>query len=283
MAAPTPVSALVHSSTLVTAGVFLLLQFFGFLKNDFLGTIILIFRVLTLIHSGRFSLVEMDLKKVVALSTLNQLSFILLTISLGFKFLTFFHLRSHAVFKRLIFLRVGVLIHLCFSSQNIRIIILDGTKSFGITLFIRGFSLIGLSFTSGFYSKDFILETFLFSYKRVFILLLVLFCIIFTFIYIIRLIVRIVRKTPINIILCLTPFSLTPSFIVLGVRSFIFGKWFFRNFLYKKILNINFRLPKIFLIILLRLRLIIILVGLKKNFFLKNYVERIFYLVNYAV
>jgi len=159
IAAPTPVSSLVHSSTLVTAGVYLLIRF-----NEVLGirVLVLFVSVLTIFMSGMGANFEMDLKKIIALSTLSQLGVIIITLSLGFIELSFFHLITHALFKSLLFLCAGVYIHRFKDIQDIRY--LGGVgKVLPLTrmLFIGcSLSLCGFPYLAGFYSKDIILETF---------------------------------------------------------------------------------------------------------------------------
>merc|ERR1712168_631462 len=115
--APTPVSALVHSSTLVTAGVYLLYRFIPH-NSHFL----LFSGVLTTVIAGMAALVEADLKKVVALSTLSQLGLIVTSLGLGQRRLAFLHLNLHASYKSLLFLAVGSLIHNLYGSQGTRIV-----------------------------------------------------------------------------------------------------------------------------------------------------------------
>lgn len=110
MAAPSPVSALVHSSTLVTAGVYVLIRFSGCIAGGwylFLGII----SSLTMLISAIRAVFEPDVKKVVALSTLSQLGVMILAISVGAVRVCFFHLVRHALFKALMFLCVGRVIH----------------------------------------------------------------------------------------------------------------------------------------------------------------------------
>jgi len=120
MAAPTPVSSLVHSSTLVTAGVYLLIRF-----NELLNTskFLMLISVLTIFISGVGANFEIDLKKIIALSTLSQLGVIMRIISLGFYELAFYHLITHAIFKSLVFLCAGVFIHSTGDIQDIRLIV----------------------------------------------------------------------------------------------------------------------------------------------------------------
>ena len=158
MAAPTPVSSLVHSRTLVTAGVFLLLRF----KRFFLAhsTLCLFAGSLTMCIAGIVGLFEADFKKIVALSTLRQLGLIISSLGVGAFSLTFFHLITHAFFKALLFLTTGSTIHSAKDYQDLRKISLPG-KSAPRTLaimLIANFRLIGLPFLAGFYSKDLILE-----------------------------------------------------------------------------------------------------------------------------
>jgi NADH-ubiquinone oxidoreductase chain 5 len=121
MAAPTPVSALVHSSTLVTAGVFLIFRFWYFLGSlEVLCFFLFFIAGFTIFLSGISALFETDLKKIIALSTLSQLSVILFSIRGGFHFFGLFHLYTHALFKALLFLCAGTLIHCFRHVQDLR-------------------------------------------------------------------------------------------------------------------------------------------------------------------
>lgn len=193
IAAPTPVSALVHSSTLVTAGVYLLIRF-----SEVIGVnIFLIYvSVFTIILSGVGANFEIDLKKIIALSTLSQLGVIIITLSLGLVELTFFHLISHALFKSLLFLCAGAYIHRYGDIQDIRF--LGGVgKIFPLTSFLFigcSLSLCGFPFLSGFYSKDLILESYFIGSINVWILLIVFLSTIATITYSVRLIYFIAFK-----------------------------------------------------------------------------------------
>nr|AOY34905.1 NADH dehydrogenase subunit 5 [Lethocerus deyrollei] len=161
MAAPTPVSALVHSSTLVTAGVYLLIRFSSiFVYFDcwllaFLG-------VVTMFMAGLGASFEYDLKSIIALSTLSQLGLMMGILFLGFPILSFFHLLTHAFFSALLFLCAGLIIHCMSDSQDIRH--MGGISvhlPFTSACFcISSLALCGLPFMSGFYSKDSIIETY---------------------------------------------------------------------------------------------------------------------------
>nr|QDI93901.1 NADH dehydrogenase subunit 5 [Tuxedo drakei] len=159
MAAPTPVSALVHSSTLVTAGVYLLVRFFP-LFSFYDCSVFIIISMMTMFMSGLGANFEFDLKKIIALSTLSQLGLMMSILFIGFPYLSFFHLLTHAFFKALLFLCAGLIIHVMNNSQDIRdmgfvVKVLPFTSSCFI---ISSFSLAGMPFLSGFYSKDMIIE-----------------------------------------------------------------------------------------------------------------------------
>nr|ACF33417.1 NADH dehydrogenase subunit 5 [Oncomelania hupensis hupensis] len=162
MAAPTPVSALVHSSTLVTAGVFLLIRFYPFLSESSMFQPALLFiSVLTLLLAGIGANYENDLKKIIALSTLSQLGVMMMSLGMGMVSLSLFHLYTHALFKALLFLCAGMIIHNSSNYQDIRSMGLI-SKQAPLTvacLNIANLSLCGAPFLSGFYSKDLILET----------------------------------------------------------------------------------------------------------------------------
>lgn len=159
IAAPTPVSALVHSSTLVTAGVYLIIRFSPALI-DSVKTFLLLISCLTIFMSGLGANFEYDLKKIIALSTLSQLGVILRILSLGYTSLAFFHLLSHALFKALLFICAGVIIHNVKEFQDIRYI--GNLRKFipltVICINLANLALCGFPFLAGFYSKDLILE-----------------------------------------------------------------------------------------------------------------------------
>ena len=154
MAAPTPVSRLVHSSTLVTAGIFLLLRhgFAGFTLLSLIGS-------LTMVGGGIVALLGQDAKKIVALSTLSQLGLITYSLAMCSELLTLNHLLVHAYFKRLLFMCVGVLIHSTFGTQESRIG--SDISSPRASLFlgiVSVFSISGLVATSGARSKHMLLD-----------------------------------------------------------------------------------------------------------------------------
>nr|YP_007317345.1 NADH dehydrogenase subunit 5 [Scyllarides latus]AGA56122.1 NADH dehydrogenase subunit 5 [Scyllarides latus] len=160
MAAPTPVSALVHSSTLVTAGVYLLIRFSPALYGSSISSGLLILSCLTMFMAGLGANFEYDLKKIIALSTLSQLGVMMSILSMGMADLAFFHLLSHALFKALLFMCAGVIIHNVKDYQDIRS--MGGlAKSMPLTsmnMILSNLALCGMPFMAGFYSKDLIIE-----------------------------------------------------------------------------------------------------------------------------
>nr|UCU06761.1 NADH dehydrogenase subunit 5 [Campsosternus auratus] len=165
MAAPTPVSSLVHSSTLVTAGVYLLIRF-NFALSDNLMLVLLFIASMTMFMAGLGANYEFDLKKIIALSTLSQLGLMMSILALGEYTLAFFHLLTHALFKALLFMCAGCMIHNLGGHQDIRYMgSLVNQMPLTCCFFnICNLALCGLPFMSGFYSKDLILEVFSMGY-----------------------------------------------------------------------------------------------------------------------
>jgi len=167
MAAPTPVSALVHSSTLVTAGVYLVFRFSPTLyKIEIFSSVVYFVGVCTCLLARLTALFETDLKKIIALSTLSQLGVIFFSLGINLPWLTFFHMSIHAVFKALLFIRAGIFI-INSGPQDLRYIgniwyIIPWTSIIFVT---RVLALSGLPFLRGFYSKDLIVERFILSTK----------------------------------------------------------------------------------------------------------------------
>nr|YP_010032717.1 NADH dehydrogenase subunit 5 [Dermestes lardarius]QOW08038.1 NADH dehydrogenase subunit 5 [Dermestes lardarius] len=159
MAAPTPVSSLVHSSTLVTAGVYLLIRFSPCFSSN-LYTCLLLVSSLTMFMAGLGANFEFDLKKIIALSTLSQLGLMMGILAIGEMNLAFFHLLTHALFKALLFMCAGNIIHNLLNCQDIRymgglIVHMPLTCTF---FNICNMALCGIPFLAGFYSKDLMLE-----------------------------------------------------------------------------------------------------------------------------
>lgn len=192
IAAPTPVSALVHSSTLVTAGVFLLYRFYPFLQlSPFFRPALLLVASATILIAGISAVIECDLKKIIALSTLRQLGVMVSTLALGLPSLTFFHLITHALFKALLFICAGALIHHSLHAQDLRQISNSRAQTpiISSTMLVASLALCGAPFLSGFYSKDLILEILLFNPTNCFIILIFFLATILTAAYTARLII----------------------------------------------------------------------------------------------
>nr|ARH53760.1 NADH dehydrogenase subunit 5 [Carpelimus fuliginosus] len=188
MAAPTPVSSLVHSSTLVTAGVYLLIRFYSGLNSSLL-TFLLFIGVMTMFMAGLGANYEFDLKKIIALSTLSQLGLMMSILAMGELNLAFFHLLTHALFKATLFMCAGSMIHLLLDYQDIRsmgnmIVQLPMTC---MIFNISNLSLCGFPFLAGFYSKDLILEFISMSYINIFIYIIYFLSTGLTMMYTIRL------------------------------------------------------------------------------------------------
>nr|YP_009439683.1 NADH dehydrogenase subunit 5 [Yanocephalus yanonis]ATG83156.1 NADH dehydrogenase subunit 5 [Yanocephalus yanonis] len=187
MSAPTPVSALVHSSTLVTAGVYLLIRFFNSL--NFNSTFLLFISISTMIMSSICANYEFDLKKIIALSTLSQLGLMMTCLFMQLPDLAFFHLLSHAMFKSLLFLCAGIVIHFMSGCQDIRFM---GGVSLTMPLTsccfnVSNLALCGFPFLSGFYSSDLAIETISFFGVDFFMVFLLYFSLGLTSLYSIRL------------------------------------------------------------------------------------------------
>lgn len=155
--APTPVSALVHSSTLVTAGVCFLIRAYDCLQGR-IGQSLLVFgSLVTIILAGSSALVENDLKKIVALSTIGQVRFMVFCIGVGRPMLAFFHMLTHAFIKAGIFIRVGILIQINEGEQDLREFdwAVTSKRPVAVGGLITGrLSLIGVPFLAGFYRKE---------------------------------------------------------------------------------------------------------------------------------
>lgn len=189
IAAPTPVSALVHSSTLVTGGVFLLIRFFEFLNTLYIfKPLLLIIAVSTIFITGISAITECDIKKIIALSTLSQLGVIIAALGLGLPNLATFHIITHALFKALLFICAGEVIACHHHAQELRWIgnLISQTPVASSCILAANFALCGIPFIAGFYSKDLILEIIIFRSQDFIITSLTLIAARFTTLYSIR-------------------------------------------------------------------------------------------------
>lgn len=161
MEGPTPVSALIHAATMVTAGVFLIIRSGPFFEGSSLAlTIITIVGALSALFAATVGVVQNDLKKVVAYSTCSQLGYMVMICGLSNYSVSLFHLMNHAFFKALLFLSAGSVIHAVSDEQDMRKMggLRHSLPFTYIMIFIGSLSLMGFPYLTGFYSKDLILE-----------------------------------------------------------------------------------------------------------------------------
>jgi len=286
IAAPTPVSALVHSSTLVTAGVYLIIRFNKFLINRDLNIILYFLSVVTIFIAGAIANIEFDLKKIIALSTLSQLGIIIVTLRMGIPLISFYHLLTHAIFKSILFICAGIMIHSIINNQDIRLF--GNLKEFIpytiICFFISNMALCGFPFISGFYSKDLIIEMIYNSKISLFILRLMLLSLIFTVSYSVRLYYYIFFRTikfyrynniRENIIMNL-------SIIVLVIFSIIVGSilsWIFFFDIYVVYLKLQLKILTIVICLLgLILGIIFVKLNLGRLYYLGYFIGRMWFL-----
>ena len=251
IAAPTPVSALVHSSTLVTAGVYLLIRINLIIIEMNISYLLLLIGIITIIIAGITAIIEIDIKKIIALSTLRQLGIIILILGLGNPILSFFHLLSHAFFKAILFMCAGMIIHNIKDYQDIRKIGMGyNNLNFCISIIlIANISLCGLPFLRGFYSKDLIIEILIIKGKNIFLFFFIMFGTILTVLYSCRLrflvSLNFIKSEPLFLIsensifiilgiVFLLPFSIIGGIIILwnliNIRKLIFLPFWMKIF-----------------------------------------------------
>jgi NADH-ubiquinone oxidoreductase chain 5 len=162
MEGPTPVSALIHAATMVTAGVYLLMRASPLIEYSSTVLILCLWLgAITTIFSSLIGLFQQDIKKVIAYSTMSQLGMMVIAVGLSSYNVALFHLVNHAFYKGLLFLGAGAVIHAVSDNQDFRKY--GGLRSFlpltYSVMLIASLSLIAFPFMTGFYSKDFILES----------------------------------------------------------------------------------------------------------------------------
>lgn len=161
MEGPTPVSALIHAATMVTAGVFLIIRANSlFEASPFALAVVTTFGALTAFFAATIGAVQSDLKKIVAYSTCSQLGYMVMVCGLSNYSVGLFHLVNHGFFKALLFLGAGSVVHAVQDEQDLRKFggLLGPAPLTYVFLLIGSLSLAGFPFLTGFYSKDLILE-----------------------------------------------------------------------------------------------------------------------------
>ena len=268
MEAPTPVSALLHAATLVTAGIFLLLRSSPILSysTDALLVITLI-GSLTAFIAGTTALVQNDLKRIIAFSTISQLGYMMIALGLAQWNIALLHTVLHAFFKALLFLSAGVIIHSLNDEQDVRK--MGGLIKFlpftYIVMLIGTIALLGLPWLSGFYSKDLILELAYgkYQFSGLFAFILGSLTAFFTAFYSVRLINLVfftipnanktsylnIHSEPLNVIIPLSILALFAVFLgfvasdVVGIGSDFFGNSLFYHPSQIYLIEAEFSLP----------------------------------------
>ena len=244
MEGPTPVSALIHAATMVTAGVFLLVLLSPLVQDSEIAkTLILIVGAITCIFGSSVAIFQNDIKRVIAYSTCSQLGYMFMAIGISAYSVAYFHLLSHAFFKALLFLGAGSVIHSMSDEQNIKKMggLYNKIPLTYVTMMIGSLSLMGLPFLSGYYSKDLIIE---FIYLGdndlgIYAFIIAVLSVLFTTIYSLRLLIYVfhrdnqsdekvfahIHESPLVMILPLAILSVFAIFFGMVFHDYFAGKY----------------------------------------------------------